>query len=255
MRTARDVGQVGVQALERVEDVAARHRDTGSARQHRPHGGDDAALTGQHPVDVPAQRLGQREQAQGLRRGRAVDHDDVPAVRRDLVAQLEQRQHLLCAGQHGELLGGDRVDARRVQNRAQVVLDLRPGALEPALGVDLLHPAARLDLDRLGAHRHRERVGQRVRGIGGQHQGAQPGAPGQHRSAGGRRGLADAPLAGEQQNPHPVTLVACARADRARQPTDSTRFFRPLSAVSMMTFSALRRSMPIIGMETSTASR
>ena len=42
---------------------------------------------------------------------------------------------------------------------------------------------------------------------------------------------------------------------RPTQASDSTRFFRPFSAVSMMTFSALRRSMPIIGIEMSTASR
>jgi arsenite-transporting ATPase len=41
----------------------------------------------------------------------------------------------------------------------------------------------------------------------------------------------------------------------AGQAPDSTRFLSPLSAVSMMTFSALRLSMPIIGMFTSTARR
>ena len=40
-----------------------------------------------------------------------------------------------------------------------------------------------------------------------------------------------------------------------RSASDSTRFLRPFSAVSMMTFSPLRLSMPIIGMVTSTASR
>ena len=90
-----------------------------------------------------------------------------------------------------------------------------------------------------------ERVGQRVRGVGGEHQRALPGASGEGRRTGRRGGLADAALAGEQDDPHGT----------ARQPSDSTRFLRPLSAVSMMTFSALRLSMPIIGMEMSTASR
>ena len=40
-----------------------------------------------------------------------------------------------------------------------------------------------------------------------------------------------------------------------RQASDSTRFFSPLSAVSMRIFSPLRLSMPISGIETSRARR
>ena len=58
--------------------------------------------------------------------------------------------------------------------------------------------------------------------------------------ASSRRGLADTALAGEEDGPQ-------------GQPSDSTRLLSPRSAVSMMTFSAFRFSIPIIGMATSTA--
>ncbi len=67
-----------------------------------------------------------------------------------VVPQLEQREHLLGTRDHGQLLGGDRVDTDRVEHRPQVALDLAPGALEAALRVDLLDPQPRLDLGRLG---------------------------------------------------------------------------------------------------------
>src|SRR5688500_3691521 len=84
--------------------------------------------------------------------------------------------------------------------------------------------------------------------VGGEHQRALPGSGGERRRTGGTGGLADAPLAGEQDDPD-------AHGSGSAQPSASTRFFRPFNAVSMMTFSALRRSMPIIGMLSSTASR
>ena len=55
--------------------------------------------------------------------------------------------------------------------------------------------------------------------------------------------------------PLPVNRMILTLTVGSAQPSASTRFFRPFNAVSMMTFSALRRSMPIIGMLTSTANR
>ena len=46
-----------------------------------------------------------------------------------------------------------------------------------------------------------------------------------------------------------------ATADRPGRPQPSTRFLSSFRAVSMMTFSALRLSMPSIGILRSTASR
>ena len=74
--------------------------------------------------------------------------------------QLQQRQHLLGPRDHGQLLGRDRVDAGDVEHRQQVALDLRPGLLEPQLGVDLLHEQALGDLGRLGADHCAEGVGE-----------------------------------------------------------------------------------------------
>ena len=45
------------------------------------------------------------------------------------------------------------------------------------------------------------------------------------------------------------------RIRKGVSPSDSTRFFSPLSAVSMRIFSPLRFSIPISGIETSSASR
>ena len=157
-----------------------------------------------------------------------------------LVAQLEERDHLLGAGEDRELLSGDRVDAGGVENRQQVALDLRPGLLEAPLDVDLLHVQPLLQPRRLRADRLPEGVPEGVGRIRREDERPMAGS-----GCGGRRtrrrgGLADAALAGEEDDPQ-------------RQPSDSTRFFSPFSAVSMMTFSALRFSIPIIGMEMSTA--
>ena len=162
-------------------------------------------------------------------------------------AQLQQREHLLGAGDHGELLGRHGVDAGHVQHGEQVALDLGPGLLEPELGVDLLDVEAVGHLGRLRADGGAEGIGERVRGIGRQDQGAVSLRGRQRRRTGGDGGLADAALAGEQENSHgPLTPA---------QPRDSTRFFSPFSAVSIRIFSPLRLSMPMSGIETSSASR
>ena len=124
----------------------------------------------------------------------------------------------------------------------QVALDLLPRALEPALRIDLLdeQPAVQLH-GRAGvrADRYAERVTERVRRVGREHQGLAAARRGQRRGAGGDSGLADPALAGEEEE---------------AQCYPSTRFFNSFRAVSMMTFSALRLIMPSIGILTSTAS-
>ena len=167
-----------------------------------------------------------------------------------MVAQLEQGQHLLGTRHHGELLGGDRVEARGLEHREQVALDVRPRLLEPQLRVHLLHPEPLLDLDRLaqraGRRRDAQGVGQRVGGIGREHERAVPGRGGEGGRPRGERRLADAALAGEQEDPH---------GRRAGQGSDSTRCLSPFSAVSMRIFSPLRLIIPMSGIETSRASR
>ena len=201
---------------------AAGHRDAGRPGQHRPQRLHHPLLHGEDPLHVPAERLGQREQPQRLGGGRAVDDDDVPVVRRRVQPQLEQRQHLLGARDDGQLLGGDRVDAGDVEHREQVALDLGPGLLEPQLGVDLLHEqvVGATSARAPGPTGRRRSVGQRVRGVGRQHQGAVPGRGGERGGAGGDGGLADAALAGEQEDAHGRASALSQRLDALLQPLE-----------------------------------
>ena len=75
----------------------------GGRAQH----GEQAALGRQQPVEVPAEHLGQGEQAQGLGGRGAVDDDEVPVAALGLVGQGGERGDLLGAGQRGELVGDD----------------------------------------------------------------------------------------------------------------------------------------------------
>ena len=59
--------------------------------------------------------------------------------------------------------------ADHVQHRPEVRLDVAPGPLEPALRVDLLDEQQVVHLGRLTADCRVERVGERVRRIGGKH--------------------------------------------------------------------------------------
>ena len=177
--------------------------------------------------------------------GRAVDDDQVPPARTLAWSRTSSSASTSSApGQHRELLGRDRVDAHRVEDRQQVGLDLAPGPLEAPLRVDLLHVEVGVDPGRLRPDRRVERVAERVRGVGAEHQGAASAQRTERRRAGGGGGLADTTLAREQENAHRP----------AAQAKDSTRRLRPLRAVSMMTRSPLRLSMPIIGMAMSTLS-
>ena len=243
--------ELGVQPGDGVEDRVARHRHPGRAIEHRSQRLHQSALDRQQALHVPAQRLGQREQPQGLGRGRAVDDDHVPAARAGVQAQLEQSEHLLGAGDHRHLLGGDRIHPGGIENRQQVALDVGPGLLEPQLGVDLMDEQPVGDLGRLCVHPTRGAVGvgQRVRRVGGQDERPEPAGGGERGRAGGDGRLADTALAGEEDDAH-------ARAPLpGDQAPDSTRFLRPFNAVSIRIFSPLRFSMPISGMETSRASR
>ena len=99
-----------------------------------------------------------------------------------------------------------------VEDRQQVALDLGPRLLEPQLGVDLLHVEALGDLGGLGADADAERVGERVGGVGGQHERAVAGGRGERRGAGRDGGLADPALAGEEQDSCTSAQLATRRA-------------------------------------------
>ena len=216
-----DLLEVGVQALDGVEHRLLGHRHPGRPAEHRSQRLHHPALHAEDASHVPAERLGQRQQPQRLGRRRAVDDHDVPLAADHVVAQLEERQHLLGARDDGQLLGGDRVDASGVEHRHQVALDLPPGPLEPSLGVDLVHPQVRGDLGRLAADLLTEGVAQGVRGVGGEHQRAVAGTGGERGRAGSAGGLADPALAGEQDDANGHGLSHTSRLSGATRRASS----------------------------------
>ena len=132
--------EIGMQPLHGVEHVVSGHRDAGASGQHRPQRLDHPPLHRPDALHVPRQRLGQGEQAKGLRGRRAINHDDVVVTAGGHAFEFEQGEHLFGARDHGQFLRGDRIDPRRIEDRPQISLDLRPGFDEPALGIDLMHP-------------------------------------------------------------------------------------------------------------------
>jgi hypothetical protein len=185
--------------------------------------GEDRAQRAQHPAvgredpgDPPAQRLRQRQQPQRLPRRRAVHDDDVELGLGDLASELEQREDLLRPRQDGELLRLERVDSSLLEHLAQVVLHLPPAGLERTLGVDLLPVQPGIDLAGPVAQRYVERVGQRVRRVGGDHEGLVALRGEVRGGSRGRRGLPDTPLPGEQKDAHRARL-AIGRGLRPRR--------------------------------------
>ena len=163
----------------------------------------------------------------------------------------------------------ERVDAGAAEQPADGAPHRGPRRVQPGPGVDLEHvevagcaghgrrvrcgpPLPRAT----GGTGHAEDVGERVRRVGADEQGA----PGVTRCGErGRRGdgrLADPALASHQQHSHGMNLPGVRTRPSSTSPMHegqpSTRSLRPRSAVSTMTFSALRRMSPIIGMLTST---
>ena len=230
------------------------------ARQAREHPADGTPVRGEEPLQVGGQRLGQREQAQRLRGRPAVDDHDLPRTGLGEPPHLRQREQVLDAGQHRELVGEDLVDPDPGQQRPQVPLQGAPRAVEQHPGVDVrgAQPPDARQLTRLTGELGVERVTQGVRRVRRHHQ-RLASRPRQGGGGGrGQGGLPDPALAGEQHDPHPTSVaartpVAVPGGPGSTQPC-STRRLRPFNAVSMMTFSALRGSMPIIGMLRSTAS-
>jgi hypothetical protein len=146
--------------------------------------------------------FGQREQAKRLGRGRAVDDEQVVLAALDVGLHVDQREDLVQARDHRELLRLDRLDPGPVHHLDEVVLDLAPVGLQPALRVDLLGPQVLGDRGRVLADLQVERVRQRVGRIRAHDE--RPVTGGGRSNGGGRRDrrLAHAALAGEQEDPH-----------------------------------------------------
>lgn len=154
-------------------------------------------------------------------------------------AQRVQEGELAAAGEFGQLLAVQPVPAEQVEYGGGLVLEGEEFAAEVFAGVDAGGPQPVGDLGGFGV------PGEAGYAVGGQQQGAPAAAGGGQRGRRRDGGTAGAAGAGDEDRTHPGQTFG----------TDSTRFFSPARARSMMTFSALRLIMPSIGILTSTVSR
>ena len=153
---------------------------------------------------------GRRQQPERLGGRRAVDHEHVVVPRSDVGLHVDQREDLVEARDHRELLGLDRLGAGPVHQLDEVVLDLAPVVLEPLLRVDLLRPQVLGDQRRLRIDLDLEGIAERVRRVGRHHERALPLPGGAHGRRRGHGGLADAALTGEQDDSHEPQSTAPA---------------------------------------------
>ena len=206
LAVAQDVvhgDQVLDQPLDLGEHPLVGQRDVEERLRQRPRRGQQRPLAPEHLVEPPARDVGEREQPQRLAGRRAVDDHDVPVALVDVALDLQQREQLVAAGRHGQLLGRDPVDALVDEQPAEPPLHRRPVALQLVLGLHLLGPQAAADVGRLGADARLQRLRQRVRGVGREHDRPLPrGGAAACRGSGDRR-LADAALARVEDGPRP----------------------------------------------------
>ncbi len=99
-------------------------------------------------VEVEAQHLGQRQQAQRLGGGSAVNHDGVEAAGGSQGSHLGKGKEFLQAGQQGQLLGLKLVEAGPCERSSQPPAHLVPRILQPLTPTELLGMTPRRDLHR-----------------------------------------------------------------------------------------------------------
>ena len=83
-------------------------------------------MGGEDPFEVPAEDVGERQEAQGLGGRRAVDHDEVEVVALCVVSQVLQGEDLVESGQRRELGGIDGVGPGPTEQVDEVLTDLPP---------------------------------------------------------------------------------------------------------------------------------
>ena len=168
-------------------------------------------------------------------------------------------RHLLGAGDHGHLLGGDRVHPGGVEHGEQVALDVGPRLLEPQLGVDLVDEQPVRDLGRLGDVHPRPRPGRDASYASARECAASVDSTSVRSPPAAASAAVPAATVDLPTPPLPVKRTMrtgeLPRWLQGDQAPDSTRFLRPFNAVSIRIFSPLRLSMPMSGIETSRASR
>ena len=227
------------------EHLVARDRQRGHPAEQGAGHAHHLAFHREDALHVPRQDVGQREEADGLRGGRAVDDDHVPVVRRRVGLDVGEGEDLVETRDDRQLFGLEAVHPRPGEHLAEVRLDVLPGLLHPLLRVELLAPQTVRDRRAGGRERHVERVGQRVGRVGGQHHRAQAGVGAAQCGGRGRSRLAHPTLAGEEQD---------ARAAPRGRAQPSTRFFSSSRAVPMILPSARRFTKPGRGTTRSTVS-
>ena len=207
-----------------------------------------------HALEIGRDGVGQLQCSQRIPRCRKIDYHCVPTTFVDEPGHLVQSQQLLDTREPHQLLRLDRAETHAVfvacrshrQHRTQTAVPL----FEQPRGIDLDDvqvPSNRSDARVLvGVTLCAEGVAERVRLVEGGNQHLP--ARGRERKTRCRRqgGLPRATFADEQR------YRGAGFGASVGQP--STRFFNSLSAVSVMTFSALRLNRPIIGMFRSTVS-
>ena len=127
----------------RAEHLVAGDGDAGDAAEHGTRELGEPALRVEHAIHVPAEHVGQRQEADRLRGRRAVDDHEVVVTRRRELLDVGEREHLVEAGHDGELLGLERVGADPVEHVDHVAPDVVPRLLEAQARVQLLTPEAR----------------------------------------------------------------------------------------------------------------
>ena len=98
------------------EHLVVGRRQRREALEHGAHHPIQSARVRMDPPEVPARDVGKRQESQRLRRRSTVDHHDVIATGRVQRFQLGQRDQLLEAGQHRQLLRLDTADAHPLEH-------------------------------------------------------------------------------------------------------------------------------------------
>ena len=179
------------------EHRLARERHVEQRPGQRPRRGDDLVLAREDLLQPPARDVGEREQAQRLAGGRAVDDEHVEVALLVVALELQQREQLVEAG--GDRRAPRRRSCSRPGRRAsrRATPAPRPSCAPSPAGPGPPGPTARRRPAAWSAPSSAlERVGEAVGRVGGEHQRPQARRGAAPRRARGDRGLADAALAG-----------------------------------------------------------
>ncbi len=186
-------------------------------------------------VDVPTQDVGQRQQAQAVRAGCAVDDHGIPAAILDEPAERSEREQVVQSGDDDELVDVQAVEVGPAEEPPEVVRDDAPGALQLTSAVEVYPIHIRRHCHRVGAEAGGEHIAERVSGVSRQPRCVR--VPSGRRECSGRRqgGFTNTTLAGHKDNAHPHSAQpkpAGLRVPRAGhepfEPKDPRRSLAPL---------------------------